>query len=215
MKRENDVVIPRIKIGDTAPEFLMALAESNPQLESLFFTIYSPMPGAHERLGDFENRPASEIVGHFLHHDNHVNKHVLVSASELTVGTINERFAALPRNLALGLEARCIFRDTSVKYIPMMDFKEQESTSNLELLTEFLKQLAYKGIIVNSGASYHFYGFEFLEHAQWVKFMAECLLVPWSDSRWIGHSLLEGSGDLRISASELKPKLPVVCEVLI
>lgn len=192
----------------------MALAETNQQLEWLFFTIYSPMPGAHERLGDFGNKPAAEVVSHFLHHDNHTNKHVQVAASDLTVEGINERFANLPSNLALGLEARCIFRDASVRYIPMMDFKLNQSKSNLELLKEFLKQLAYKGIIVNSGASYHFYGYDFLEHAQWVEFMAECLLVPWSDSRWIGHSLLAGSGDLRISATELKPKLPVVCEIL-
>lgn len=213
MKR-NDIVIPRVKIGDTAPEFLMAMVESNPQLESLFFTIYSPIPGAHERLGELGNRSAAEIVSHFLRHDSHTNKQVRVSASDLATDTISERFAALPSNLALGLEAKCIFHDTSVRYIPLMDFKLNQSTSNLELLKEFLKRLAYKGIIVNSGTSYHFYGFDFLEHAQWLKFMAECLLVPWSDSRWIGHSLLAGSGDLRISASELKPKLPVVCEIL-
>jgi hypothetical protein len=207
-------VIPRIKIGHTAPDFVIALVERNPRLEWLFFTIYSPMPGAHERLGDFGNRPPAEIVSHFLHHDNETNKHVQVSASELTAEIIRERFAALPSNLAVGLESKCIFRNASVRYIPMMDFKLNQSTSNLELLKEFLKRLAYKGIIVNSGASYHFYGFDFLDHAEWVKFMAESLLVPWSDSRWIGHSLIAGGGDLRISATELRPRLPVVCEVL-
>jgi len=214
MKAENDAVNPQIKVGDTAPEFVMALAERNPRLESLFLTIYSPKPGAHERLGDFENKPAAEIVSHFLHHDNHTNKHVQVSATDLTVEIISERFADLPSNLAVGLESRCIFRDALVRYIPMMDFKLNQSTGNLKLLKEFLERLEYKGIIVDSGASYHFYGFDFFDHVQWVKFMGECLLVPWSDSRWIGHSLTAGSGDLRISATDLKPKLPVVCEVL-
>lgn len=208
------VVIPQMKIGDTAPEFVAALARINPQLETLLFNIYSPTPGAQERLGDFEGKPSADVVSHFLRHDNSTNERWEVSASDVTIETISQRIAGLPRKLALGLESRCIFKDASVRYIPMMDFQLGRSTSHLELLKHFLQRLADKGIIVDSGASYHFYGFDFLDHAQWVKFMGKCLLVPWSDARWIGHSLIAGSGDLRISASELKPKLPVVCEVL-
>jgi len=84
----------------------------------------------------------------------------------------------------------------------------------LELLKEFLERIASKGIIVDSGGSYHFYGFDFLDHAQWVSFMGKCLLAPWSDSRWIGHSLLADGGTLRISATEHKQKLPSVCAIL-
>jgi hypothetical protein len=214
MNPESEVVIPQIKVGDTAPNFTVALARMNPQLQSLFFTIYFPLPGAHERVGEFHNKPATEIVRNFLHHDHRTNEHWQVSASDVTNENISERLANLPRNLGLGLESKCIFRDASVRYIPMMDFKLSHSRTNLELLKEFLGRLAYKGIIVDSGASYHFYGFDFLDHSHWVRFMAECLLIPWSDSRWIGHSLIDGSGDLRISSTELKPKLPRVCEVL-
>ena len=207
-------VIPEIKIGDTVSTFIVALARMNPQLQSLFFTMYSPMPGVHERIGDLRSRPAAEIVSNFLYDDNHTNKHWQVSASDLSSEIINEKIASLPSNLALGLESKCITQDGSVKYIPMMDFNLGQSASNLELLKEFLVRLAYKGVIGESGASYHFYGFDFLDHSRWVRFMGECLLVPWSDSRWIGHSLLAGGGDLRISTTELKPKLPVICEIL-
>jgi|ERR1041384_305325 hypothetical protein len=214
MKTENNAAIPQIEVGDTAPKFIMALVRMNPELQSLSFTMYAPIPGVHERLGNLGNRPAAEIVSSFLRHDNHTNKHWQVAANNLTNDTINQKIADLPSNLALGLESKCIFQDTSVKYIPMMDFKLGQSMSNLELLKEFLERLAYKGVIVDSGASYHFYGFEFLDHSRWVKFMGECLLVPWSDARWIGHSLLAEGGDLRISATEMKPKVPVVCQVL-
>jgi len=214
METRTDVVIPQIKVGDTVPTFVVALARMNPQLQSLSFNIYAPIPGVLERLGRFQHKPAAEIVDNFLRHDNRSNKYWQVSARDLTSETISEKIAGLPRNLALGLESRCIFQNSSAKYIPMMDFKLDQSASNLELLIEFLERLAYKGIIVDSGASYHFYGFDFLDHAQWAKFMGECLLVPWSDTRWIGHSLIAGSGDLRISATELKPKLPVVCAIL-
>lgn len=206
-------MIPQIEVGDTASRFIVALARMNPQLQSVSFTIYSPMPGARERIRNLHG-PAAEIVGNFLHHDNRTNQHWQVCAKDLSCEIIGKKIAALPSNLALGLESKCSFQDSSFKYIPMMDFKLGQSTSSLELLKVFLHRLGYKGIIVDSGASYHFYGFHFLHHTQWVKFMGECLLVPWSDSRWIGHSLIAGGGDLRVSATELKPKLPTVCEVL-
>ena len=54
MKTENNAAIPQIKVGDTAPKFIMALARMNPELQSLFFTIYAPIPGVHERHhGDY------------------------------------------------------------------------------------------------------------------------------------------------------------------
>jgi hypothetical protein len=207
-------VIPEIKVGDKVSKFIVALARMNPQLQSLSFNIYSPLPGVHERIVDLRSKPAAEIISNFLYDDSHTNKRWQVSASDITSQIINERITSLPSNLALGLESRCIFQDGAVKYIPMTDFKLDQSASNLELLKEFFKRLAYKGVIVDSGASYHFYSFDFLDHARWVKFMGECLLVPWSDSRWIGHSLLAGGGGLRISATEMKPKLPVICEIL-
>jgi hypothetical protein len=97
----------------------------------------------------------------------------------------------------------------------MMDFKPPPNVNNLELLREFLERIESKGIIVDSGASYHFYGFDFLDYGQWIRFMGKCLLAPWPDSRWIGHSLLAGSGVLRISTAETKQKLPSICEILL
>lgn len=214
MKLENRVPIPQIEVGDTAPKFISALAQMNPLVRSLSFTIYSPIPVVEERLGDLKNRPVAEVVTSFLHHDNSSNQRWQVLASELTAEIIIDKIATLPNNLALAIESKCILHDASIGYIPMMDFKPNPSGDNLELLKEFLKRLAFKGILVDSGASYHFYGFDLLAHTQWIMFMGECLLVPWSDSRWIGHSLIAGGGDLRISATKQKPKHPSVCDVL-
>jgi hypothetical protein len=96
----------------------------------------------------------------------------------------------------------------------MMDFKPRPNANNLELLKEFLERIGCHGIIVDSGNSYHFYGFDFLDDERWREFLGKCLLAPWADSRWIGHSLIAGGGDLRISATKLKPKIPSVCEIL-
>jgi hypothetical protein len=215
MRIEEDVVIPQIKVGDTAPNFVLALARMNPQLKSLSFTIYSPTPGVHERLAEATNRSAADIVSDFLHHDNSSNKEWQVLVSELTNELLNDKIAGLPRKLALGLESKCIFQDGSGRYIPMMDFQPTPSAENLELLKEFFKAIGCEGVIVDSGASYHFYGFDFLDYAEWLRFMGKCLLVPWPDPRWIGHSVIAGTGVLRISATERKQKVPSVCEILL
>jgi len=214
MRIEKDVVIPQVKVGDTAPNFVLALARMNPQLKSLSFTTYSPKPGVHERVASSPDRSPADIVSDFVHHDNRSNKQWQILVSELTGEILREKIASLSGNLSLALESKCILQDASLKYIPMMDFKPPPSANNLELLKEFLKRIACRGIIVDSGASYHFYGFDFLDRARWIRFMGKCLLAPWSDSRWIGHSLIEGGGTLRISANEHKRKLPSVCEIL-
>jgi|GEM_PF-2974764 len=203
-----------IHIGDSAPEFVVALARMNPHLQSLSFTIYSPIPGANERAGDLENKAGTEIARDFLRHDHASNEQWQVAACDLTVEMITQKIASLRPTLALGLESKCTLQNTSIKYIPMMDFKPSPSQDHLALLKGFLEQLACRGIIVDSGRSYHFYGFDLLDQTEWIHFMGACLLVPWSDSRWIGHSLIAGGGDLRISATNRKPKLPSVVQVL-
>lgn len=214
MRTEDHVVIPQLKIGDTGPNFIPALAGTYPRLKSFTFTIYSPTPGVHERLADAANRSAAEIVSDFLHHDNSPNEKWQVQAVELTSALLEAKIADLPRDLALGLDSKCTLQDETVSYIPMMDFQPPPNADNLELLKEFLNRIGYEGIIVESGASYHFYGFDLLNHSEWITFMGKCLLVPWSDPRWIGHSLIAANSVLRISATELKQKLPLVREIL-
>jgi hypothetical protein len=206
--------ISTVRIGDTAPELVVALSRINPQLKSLSFTIYLPVPGVDERVGDVDDTELREIARNFLHHDYSSNKQWLVDASELTIEMIRAKIASIPPGLALGLESKCTFHDSTTRYIPMVDFKPSPSEHNLELLKCFLKELAFPGSIVDSGGSYHFYGFDFLNEREWIEFMGKCLLIPWSDSRWIAHSLIAGGGDLRISATDQKPKLPSVVEVL-
>jgi hypothetical protein len=214
MRIDKGVAIPQIEIGDTAPDFIMGLVGMNPQLRSLSFTIYAPEPGVTERLANSEDRSVAEIVSNFLHHDNRPNEHWQVLVSDLTHEILTAKIASLRTYLALALDSKCTLHDGSLKYIPMMDFKPPPTANNLELLTEFLKRLACKGVIMDSGASYHFYGFDFFDYAQWREFMGKCLLAPWPDSRWIGHSLIADGGDLRISATELRQKAPSVCAIL-
>lgn len=200
----------RITIGDVAPDFVVALARMNQQLKSVFFRVYTPIPGVHERVANARNRPAKEIVADFLRHENRCGVSFEVLTRELTAEVIRGRMVKLQDHQALAFDARAVTHDGAERYFPMMDFKAPSNADNLILINSFLEGIGIDGILVDSGLSYHFYGFAVMNYREWVAFMGKCLLAQWADSRWIGHSLLEGGGDLRISPTKLKPKLPSV-----
>jgi len=56
------------------------------------------------------------------------------------------------------------------------------------------------GNVLVSGGSYHFYSRESLDPMKFYEFAAKgLLLVPLTDSRFIGHSLLDEEFSLRVS----------------
>jgi hypothetical protein len=105
---------------------------------------------------------------------------------------------------------------TTVRHIPMMDFRCEPSDRNRELVIMAMRKLGQQnGVVLESGRSYHYYGFDLLDEASWRDFMYRCLLLaPFTDSRYIGHRLLGGTARLRISASRHKPAVPHVVAVL-
>ena len=207
--------IHEINTGAQAPQLLLTLAQMNKQLRSLAFTIYSPERGLEERRASSSSTSAADTIRDFLHHDGDQNEKWEILVDDLNAETLSEKIASLPANRALAIDSKCVLHDGSVRYIPMMDFKPPPNVSNLELITEFLKGVARKGVILASGASYHFYGFDLLDQVEWIRFMGSCLLAPYSDSRWIGHGLIAGSSALRISANERKQKIPFVREMVL
>lgn len=96
----------------------------------------------------------------------------------------------------------------------MIDFRVPPGDYGLAAVREAVARMGIKrGAILDSGRSYHFYGFDLLTQKQWWEFMAQCLLLgPLTDVRYIGHRLLEGMGILRLTATPLKPKAPVVVD---
>jgi hypothetical protein len=97
-------------------------------------------------------------------------------------------------------------------HIPMMDFRIKSSTNidQLCLLKECLCKLKQTdGVLLNSGKSYHYYGFRRLSHQEWMRFMTACLLLePLVDVRYIAHRILAGKASLRLTATPQKKKVP-------
>ncbi|MFA6981609.1 MAG: hypothetical protein WC243_01110 [Patescibacteria group bacterium] len=121
----------------------------------------------------------------------------------------------------IGIFDRVLLESGEYKHIPMMDFDIEKSPSNLELLVARLKNSEIKeGWIVESGASYHYFGSSLLTETEWVDFIGRCLLTSVvhnrqniqqiADPRFIGHSLRRGGCNLRITTRADKTFVPRV-----
>jgi hypothetical protein len=215
VKARNEFALNQINIGDAGPDFIVALTRMNPELKSVSFRVYSPIPDVQARLATAGDRPAEEMVNHFLHHENRSMPRWEVLTQHLTSQLIRQKIEELAPEQALAFDSRCVVHDGSARYFPMVDFKVSSSPENLQFVQAFVKAVASGGVIVDSGASYHFYGFGIIDRERWVTFMGKCLLAPWPDARWIGHSLIENDGgDLRISHTKLKPTVPSVVQIV-
>jgi hypothetical protein len=119
--------------------------------------------------------------------------------------------------LALALGSKCELRDGTWGHIPMMDFHCEPSPEHLALAGAALIEMGQlRGAIVNSGGSYHYYGFDVIKgHTAWTDFIGNCLLLTsYTDTRYIAHRLINGACSLRITASKGKPKNPRVEGIL-
>jgi hypothetical protein len=158
------------------------------------------------------------LIDQALRHDvaREANTRFDIRTNELTPDRIRQAVACLAPGWVLALCSRCEALDGSERHIPMMDFRCVPSPMNLERTRIALEQLGQKrGAILESGRSYHYYGFELQNRDQWIEFMARSLLLaPFVDARFIAHRLIEGTSVLRITSSERKPRVPSVVAIL-
>ena len=103
-----------------------------------------------------------------------------------------------------------------VKHIPMMDFRCEPSERSCSLVVSSMQRLGQKrGVVLETGRSYHYYGFDLLDVDEWQEFMHRSLLLtPFVDARYIGHRLLAGTARLRITGSRGKRTAPRVVAYL-
>lgn len=101
-------------------------------------------------------------------------------------------------------------------HIPMMNFHPYRK--NLSEIEKSVKIICkeYKGVILDSGRYFHYYGNALLTNEEWTKFIADflmpCILVS---PRYIGHRLNDGYCSLRLTTDKkYKTKTPRVVSVL-
>lgn len=117
-------------------------------------------------------------------------------------------------------------------YLPMMDLALSKSPENLQRTIERLKEMIEPkfggGFILETNASYQFFGNNLIDHDGWLNFLGTSLLmsIPTvnpegqyshesvADSRYIGYSLLRGRTGLRITTTGTKTFVPKVVAII-
>jgi len=113
----------------------------------------------------------------------------------------------LPLTRAIGLASKVKIEDEE-KHIPMIDFGCDYRHLNAALNSNFNGKIKMPGMIVASGNSFHFYGFELLNQNKWVEFMELIKNIPEVDKNWPDLQLKQGFSMLRITPSRRKLTQP-------
>ncbi len=203
----------------TATEVVAEIVRANPRIYSMCFRVYKPSKNLTEEA---EDNPS---VDRMIHHNDPSRELVInLMRHEITVKRLDEIINRLTEKEALVVTSSIVYLPSSLGLsegsvqIPMMDFKCEPSSENLEKVKEFLKKTVKVmpwGAVLLAGRSYHYYGTELLTEKEWLTFLANCLLFSgYVDHRYIGHRLLDHCMALRMSWNLLRPQTPKVVAVL-
>lgn len=166
----------------------------------------SCLPGEsfHERLMDMalaEGRAGLVLDSAMAHQplDRAVSRNV-ICREDLSESTFREVLAgAGAGNLVVLLSS--LETDAGERHLPMLDYGMTADEQNHATAREIARRMG-PGALVQSGASYHYYGRELLTRSQLRQWLLRAqLLNRYVDARWITHQLLEGCCALRVGTS--------------
>lgn len=207
---------PAFRLGMSAPEVLIELVRINSDIEATFFKTYIPTKNLMEE--PFAATPLLFSVERLQRH-NPTHEDIFWLKREAinlqALEAIIESFSEEERVLAVTSKVKT-FSLKELLHIPMMDFSCEISAANLERIQAFLKGIGQAGLILETGRSYHFYGTGLLTKDEHSLFIGKCLLFTgYTDSRYIGHQLIDGLTALRISAGKTRSSLmPTVVGII-
>jgi len=187
---------------------------SNPAIESL--TLLNYEEGTNWR--DVARMEGSSLATLLKGLGQDQGRRILtkVSRTEASSGNLCEIARSLGENRLLGVCSSVELVGGGSAHIAMMDFMCEPSTRNLELLARLIEGLHHgRGCLLESGRSYHYYGFRLLTEEAWKVFLGKCLLMSgFADDRYIGHQLVDGYCVLRLSSGKSKRCIPKVISEL-
>jgi hypothetical protein len=133
---------------------------------------------------------------------------------EVTVERLQTIIDGLSTSHGLAISSRLHLVTEEVAHLPMVDFRCPYAEGNYRAIRRVLRDIGQPdGILVQSGRSYHSYGFSLLSPAEWVRFMGKLLLfAPVTDARYVAHRLIDGECRLKIAPATNEPS-PTIVEV--
>jgi hypothetical protein len=155
-----------------------------------------------------------QLITAALVHDKTDEQEFELPRDQVTVPVLQSLLSGLDPNFALGVSSRVRLYNGESRHIPMIDLTCDKSADNQRTLIHVFRSIGQnRGVLLDSGRSYHYYGLELLDEREWLAFMGRSLLLtPLVDTRYIAHRLIDDYGRLRISTSKNKPNMPVLVD---
>ena len=123
-------------------------------------------------------------------------------AENLTAVKLQETYSQLCDDHVLAIESPCLLDDGSDAHVPMIAFCCKPHKKRIQIIKSALREMGQEwGVLLESGRSYHYYGFDLLEGDAWIDFVGKCALCPYVDARYLGHRLRSRRFCLRITSS--------------
>ena len=160
----------------------------------------------------FSSRGIPTILRETLRHDKSGERAFELRRDDLSDRALAEQINWLGPDEALAVSSKVRLDSGRYAHIPMIDCACSRSAENAEVMMAFFASTGQEdGVLLDSGASYHYYGFRLLDEESWREFLGKCVLFePMIDGRYIGHRLIDGYCRLRINHVTKKPKTPTV-----
>ncbi len=194
--------ITKLAIGATSTDVLRHIALLNPNIQSFEFSRYKALENVAEMKTEpdlktkmtrhYPPQAVTKMHAYNIRHSNEPNFGITLEEGEI-----------------LNLHSRVV-TSTGIQHIPMMDLDCIISDENLVKAGEYAKILGREGVILQSGRSYHYYGFHLQSVEEWQDFIASSMLAKVCDIRYMAHKLKDGFITLRITAGGLRNIVPRV-----
>jgi hypothetical protein len=159
---------------------------------------------------------SDSLIREAILHDKRGEKELAIDRDDLNSEVLAASMSQLAPGFALAVCSRVTLNDGTTAHIPMIDFRCPPSDESLRKIKNALRHIGQdKGVFLESGKSYHYYGLDLINEKEWQAFLGKCLLLaPIIDTRYIAHRLIDSLCRLRISSTELKPQVPRVVDVI-
>lgn len=149
---------------------------------------------------------SSRLLSEVLYHNKFVKKIVINKLEFESIAQVlaeNEH-----RSLALSSKVKTV--GNKYMHIPMLDFHIPIIGTFPKIILEIIGLLGQKkGVFLESGESYHYYGTELMTYKELLKFLGKALrFSPIIDRAWISHQIEEKSCALRVGLKNgILPKI--------
>ena len=194
-----------------AYDVIVHVVQASPAIESITLVTYLDGPNWGDQPHTREEPDLKSLL-EGLRKDRGPRLFTEVLRGDVSAQSLCNFAKRLNDNSLLGICSRVRLIDGGFAHIPMIDFMCGVSMTNLETLTHLLKDVAEgQGCLLETGRSYHYYGFQLFDEVRWRIFLGKCLLMSgFTDDRYVGHQLVDGYCVLRLSSGKSKNLIPKV-----